>query len=302
MILDIEDRMRDSLISIFQDTYKLCHKYIKELFPNYSFSNIAAIRYIISKLMSLRANKIKTALNITLYLDKNDSLGLTFSKEYESLETLFVQKTIKESMTVIDVGANIGYYTTIFSKFSQNGTVYAFEPDAINFSLLQRNCDTNKLHNVKLFNCACGNVNKTESIYISKDNKGDHRTYKVDGEERESNHIKMIRLDDFLPTIPKLDFVKLDIQGYEFEAIRGMNDLITKHKPIILLEFWPAGLIANNEKPQGFLEYLCDLNYDVHSLSSIDNNYKLEKVDIVDHMSISETSKNDLNIVLTSRS
>ena len=298
----IKDSMRDSLILILQKAYKTSHKHLKRLIPNYSFSNIAIIRYFISSLMSLRANKVTTTSNITLYLDKYDSLGLTYNKQYESLETLFVQNTIKRSMTIIDVGANIGYYTTIFSQLSQNGTIYAFEPDAINFSLLQRNCETNKLNNVKLYNYACGNVNKTESLFISKDNKGDHRTYKVDGEERESNHIKMIRLDDFLPVIPKLDFVKLDIQGYEFEAIRGMNDIIIKHKPIILLEFWPDGLIANNVKPNDFLEHLYDLNYDIHSLSSIDSNYKLEKIDIADHMSISETSKNDFNIILTSRS
>ena len=299
---DIADRMRDTLISIFQNAYKLSHKCIKKLMPNYSFSNIAAIRLIISKLMSLRANKIRTKLNITLYLDKSDSLGLTFNKQYESLETLFVQDIVKRSMTIIDVGANIGYYTTIFSKISQNGTVYAFEPDAINFSLLQRNCHTNKLNNVKLYNLACGNLNKTESLFISKDNKGDHRTYKIDGEERESNQVRMIRLDDFLPNIPKLDFVKIDIQGYEFEVIRGMIDLITKHKPVILLEFWPAGLKANNENPDVFLEYLYGLNYDLHLLSSIDDNFKLEKVDIVDRSSISDTRKNDFNIVLTSRS
>lgn len=251
--------------------------------------------------MSQKATKITTTMDITLYLDKKDSLGLTFNKVYEPLETLFIKENIKSSMTIIDIGANIGYYTTIFSKLSENGTIFAFEPDTENFSLLKRNCHLNKFKNTQIFNFACGNTNQTKSLFISNDNKGDHRTYMVEGEERESKLIKMIRLDDFLQNIPKLDFVKLDIQGFEFQAIKGMSELIRRHKPLILMEFWPLGLISNNEDPVEFLSYLDNLNYDMHIIYPNRHNYHLKKIGINDHVTISETKKNDFNIVLTSK-
>ena len=51
--------------------------------------------------MSLKANRIKTSMGITLYLDKNDSLGLSFNKSYETLETSFIKDSVKKSMTII---------------------------------------------------------------------------------------------------------------------------------------------------------------------------------------------------------
>ena len=201
-------------------------------------------------------------------------------------------------MVVLDIGANIGYYTTIFSKLLEKGEVISFEPDSNNFLLLKKNCELNKMSNIKLHKLACGNVNKSKNLFISTKNKGDHRTYRIEDENRESKVISMVRLDDFLSDIKKLDFVKIDVQGYEFDVILGMRNLISKFKPIIVLEFWPKGLLMNKHSPKKFLEYLYNLGYDIHLLTFSNDNCILNKIESDNYDSIYESERNDLNIIL----
>jgi hypothetical protein len=111
----------------------------------------------------------------------------------------------------------------------------------------------------------------------------------------------MVKLDEFLPEDLNIDFIKIDIQGYEFEAIRGMQRIIIKYKPTILMEFWPLGLISNNENPLNFLEYLHSFNYDIFSLPDSCDNFNLQKIDVSQYMTIANTMKNDFNIVLKNR-
>ena len=274
------------------------HKCIKYLLPNYRLSNIFIVKIFISYIMSLKSNRIKTNNNIILHLDEEDSLGLTFNKCYEPMETKFILNTITNSMVVLDIGANIGYYTTIFSKLLKKGEVISFEPDSNNFLLLKKNCELNKMRNIKLHKLACGNVNKSKNLFISTKNKGDHRTYRIEDEKRESKVISMVRLDDFLSDIKKLDFVKIDVQGYEFDVILGMRNLISKFKPIIVLEFWPKGLLMNKHNPKKFLDFIYNLGYDIHLLTFSNDNCILNKIELDNHDSIYESERNDLNIVL----
>jgi ABC-type sulfate transport system substrate-binding protein len=72
-----------------------------------------------------------------MYLDDKDSLGLSKYGIYEEGETRFIQKSLKPSFTVVDIGANIGYYTLIMAGLAKH--VYAFEPEPKNFEMLEKN-------------------------------------------------------------------------------------------------------------------------------------------------------------------
>ena len=84
-------------------------------------------------------SSVKTEDHI-MFLDKGDNLGLSINHIYGESDTKIVKKLIKNGDVVLDIGANIGYYTLIFAKLVGNsGKVFAFEPEPENFKILQKN-------------------------------------------------------------------------------------------------------------------------------------------------------------------
>jgi FkbM family methyltransferase len=168
-----------------------------------------------------------------MFLDSRDSLNLSIKGVYEPFETELVKKEIRKGDVVLDVGANIGYYTLIFAKLvGENGKVFAFEPDPSNFALLKKNVEINGYKNITLVQKAVSNKTGKTKLYLSDRNLGDHRIYDShDG--RRYIEIDAIRLDDYFKDYNgKIDFIKMDIQGAEGGAIQGMRSLLKKSKNV----------------------------------------------------------------------
>ena len=110
-----------------------------------------------------------------MYLDSSDSLRLSINNTYEEFETEIVKKIIKSGDIVLDIGANIGYYTLIFAKLVGNsGKVFSFEPEPTNYELLQKNIMINEYTNVDFFRKAVSNSNQTTKLFLDEKNKGGH--------------------------------------------------------------------------------------------------------------------------------
>lgn len=164
--------------------------------------------------------------------------------KYEPYLTELMLRQIKEGDTVLDIGANIGYDTVLFAdKVGRKGKVYAIEPDPENFAILQKNIKENGFHNVVAVQAAVGAVNQKMKMYKSSENLADHRMYESK-EERESEDVFCRRLDDLMENLEagKIDFIKIDVQGYEALALTGGKEVIEKNKPTIFLEYWPWGI------------------------------------------------------------
>jgi FkbM family methyltransferase len=193
-----------------------------------------------------------------MFLDSKDSLCLSIYGVYEPFETELVKKEIKKGDVVLDIGANIGYYTLIFAKLvGGEGKVFAFEPDPTNFTLLKKNVEINGYKNVIMVQKALSNKTGKIKLYLSEDNKGDHRIYDS-GDNRQSIEIESIRLDDcFKNYNGGIDFIKMDIQGAEGGALQGMSNLLNKNKNVkIVTEFWPIGLKGFGIEPEDYLKLL----------------------------------------------
>jgi len=165
-----------------------------------------------------------------------------FKNKNDAYEIEILKKNIKEGAYVLDIGANIGFYSKILSAMvGPNGKVFCFEPDKINFGHLKEN--TAELNNVELFNKAVSDTKNTIKIYKSKMLNVDHRTYPVNDYES-VEEIEAVSIDELMAegTIPKVDFIKIDIQGYELVAFKGMLKLFEKNKNLkIVAEYWPHG-------------------------------------------------------------
>jgi len=204
-----------------------------------------------------------------MHLDRRDSLFLSVNGgAYEPFETELVKKEVRKSYTVLDLGANIGYYTLIFARLVGNGgNVFAFEPDESNAALLEKNVETNGYRNVRIVKKAVSDKTEKIRLYLSEDNFGDHRIYDS-GDGRKSVETETIRLDDFFKnSYGKIDFIKMDIQGAEGGALIGMCGLLKESKNIkILSEFWPFGLKQFGTEPEDYLERLVGLGFKLYEV------------------------------------
>lgn len=212
----------------------------------------------------------------TIFNSSFNKLGLFFSIFYFYLmlkndrlisneqEFLKLKSFVKKNSSVIDVGANIGRYTFALSKIvGQKGFVYSFEPMCRSFLILNFLVFLSNLKNIILFKSALGNRNEKilmKELYIYKNNPflfdtntGSYVIKKNDKSLTNNNLINYaLKLDD-LCIKDKISFIKIDIEGNEYEFLLGAKNLIKKNKPILLIE------IHNNFNK--VLKLLYKLNY-----------------------------------------
>ena len=143
---------------------------------------------------------------------------------------------------VVDAGANIGIYSQFLSRcVGLTGVVHSFEPSPENFERLQS--AMRKLANVRLCQAAVGECSGRSKLYVSDQLNVDHRTYATEGDSRRAVPIDIVALDDYFKPGQHVDFIKMDIQGYELHALRGANRVLADNPNAkLLLEFWPYGL------------------------------------------------------------
>lgn len=181
-------------------------------------------------------------------------------------ERAFASCYIKPGMTVADVGANVGIYTAFFvSLVGENGKVHAFEPDRVNGNMHERFVRSN---NAVLVRKAVDKTSREIILYASPNLNVDHRTYDP-GDGRERVRIQSISLDEYFSSGTPVDFIKLDIQGYEYYALLGAERVLTENKDIrLMFEYDPTALECSGGGPEMLLDYLKKLGFSIYRDSS----------------------------------
>ncbi len=181
---------------------------------------------------------------------------------FEKKQIDFLKKKVKKGMLILDIGANIGFYSLLLSKLvGEKGKVYAFEPEEFNFKFLKLNSLKHK--NITPINAAVGASNGIIKLYISKDLNVDHHTYDI-GEGRKYKIVKLVTIDGYFKLKKKFDVIKLDIQGFDYQAILGMRETIKNTDKILLLgEYWPYGLKKAGDNPKKYLSLLRKMKFHI---------------------------------------
>lgn len=201
--------------------------------------------------------------DLTLRLDPLDSLEL-LQQPFESREVGLVKSLLQPGQTVVDVGANIGYYTLLFSRLvGEQGRVISFEPDPNNFALLCRNLADNRCTNVAPHRCAVGAEQTTLKLYRCPGNHGMHRAYESICCGDEFVSVESVVLDQHLADEPRIDFLKMDIEGFEYFALQGMSRLLEQHSPTILIEFSPSALAEAGVSTTDFIRFFAERGYTI---------------------------------------
>ena len=155
----------------------------------------------------------------------------------------YVKKLINKGDTVIDIGSNLGYYSILFAQWVGNeGKVYSVEPVSIYNKIFEERAK--KYRNITLFPYALGNEEKTVEL-VSVVSSGYLRTglSHVYHPEKDADKIHGFRLQApmkiasrLFENIPRINYIKIDIEGDEWTVLSDMKDVIQKHKPILQVE------------------------------------------------------------------
>jgi FkbM family methyltransferase len=166
----------------------------------------------------------------------------------------FCELYLREDDVALDVGANIGITAALLSQRLHRGRIHAFEPAATVFSALERNIAANQLINVTAHNLALsdksGHVNFNDSSaygHISTDESG-HR-------------VRAATVDEVVAELglQRLDFIKIDVEGFEEAVLKGAASTIKRFQPVIYLEFNSWCLTAySTTNPVQFAKWLLD--------------------------------------------
>ena len=183
---------------------------------------------------------------------------------YESFEAELIARLVQPGSYVLDIGANVGYYTALLARaVGPDGSVTAFEPEPGNFGVLGQTVRANGFGSVQTVRGAVSESPGESFLFLSEQNGGDHRLYATDG--REKITVPILSIDTFLPPGQAVGFVKMDVQGSEGGALRGMRETLRRSPDAqILIEFWPEGLTRAGTDPAELLATLSEeLGFDL---------------------------------------
>lgn len=212
-------------------------------------------------------------------LDRLFALILIKFKLSEAFEDKLFKSLLKPGMTVVDIGANLGRYTLTAAKaVGMTGQVYAFEPDEENFSLLKRAVEASGYKNVLLYENAVSNDSGRGVLFFCEEHRGNHRIFD-DGTDRKRVEIQTVALDYLFPPGKKIDLIKMDIEGAEATAQKGMKRILSENPDIkIMSEFCPYGLLKSGSDPREFLKSWIDLGFGIYLID--ESRKKLEKTSV----------------------
>lgn len=200
----------------------------------YTFHLIDALkRRLVSKLLHDYMNiYAKQYPNLAIFARDHVGIRVQVDGIYEKPYLEFFIEWLKSknfnfSGIALDVGANIGNHSVFFSNYFNE--VISFEPNPSTYRLLSYNATLG--NNIITYNLGVSDISQTTNMTTMDGNAGG--AY-VD----ENGHIKieLINLDDFLNYKEKINLIKIDVEGHELMALKGMKKIISTNKPLIVFE------------------------------------------------------------------
>ena len=208
--------------------------------------------------------------------DKGVDTTLLVHGVYEAFETDLIKRIIGKGMVVVDIGANIGYYTLIASRLVGNkGRVYAFEPEPSNYQRLCKNIAANRYENVVSVCKAASNINGTAKLYVNPAHTGsssfaeDHPVHST--EAPQCCLVETITLDSFFEQIGrdiKVDFIKVDAEGAEGLVWDGAQKVLGQPHLTMFMEFTPNTQRSMGTDPLGLLGKITNCGFTIQFINS----------------------------------
>jgi len=246
--------------------YKLLNVYTR----NFSFPH-RGLKYFLKAATSLGiANKTyKKRLNRRFYMLLNPTehiqQQLFWYGYYEKELADLLKRIVKPNDVFIDIGANIGYFSLFVASNFPSAKIIAFEPVTGLYQELNNNVALNNMENITTVNIAVGEINEEKELFVSAaNNLGMSSFQQPENYSGNKEKVKVVTLGDWFKTsgLSKINIIKLDIEGSELAALRGMKEIIKERKPILIIEMNPATLSLFNLKTSDISNYLKEYNFE----------------------------------------
>jgi len=210
---------------------------------------------------------------------------------HEKATTELFKKIVKKGDTVVDLGANIGYFTLLASSLvGPKGKVFAFEPEPKNYNYLIKNIKLNNYKQTTAFQKAISDKNGMTKLFICSYDTGHHTIKQSNGIEaykhgrvlgkEEFIDIETVTLDEFFKNNEKsIDVIKMDVEGAEFLALKGMDRVLRVNERIkMFIEFFPLLIKKMGDSPEEFIKKIIqDYKFSIFIIPD-DYDAKIDKI------------------------
>lgn len=235
-------------------------------------------------IMEIEGSKMYSSLeNIPLSFNRTFQAYMV-KGEWEVETTRWFKQLAKKGDVIVDIGANMGYYTLLASKIvGDSGKVYAFEPDPTNYSVLCKNVALNEIKNAITIQKAVSDKNGSMTLYLDGKDIGAHTLYK-NGKARKSVVVDSITLDEYFKGKEyPINIIKMDIEGAEMAAMRGMGKIIKLNDDLkIFMEFHLPWIRRAGVSPEYFTSQLLEYyNFSITVIHDYTRHIRTEKAESV---------------------
>jgi len=213
--------------------------------------------------------------NIFINLYKNNYLSyVIFSGQFEEDTTAFIKANLNSGDCFIDVGANIGFFSLLTSPIvAADGLVLSIEPTTDTFIKLDENIHQNGLLNVKHHKIALSDYEGTASFNVSMDGHDAFNSFSKPqyGSEYESETVEVKMLDSFynnIETYKDRILIKVDVEGWEYNVIKGAEKILRELNPVIIIEFNDENTKNSPFKCRDVYTLFQSYGYDLFSLNN----------------------------------
>lgn len=199
-------------------------------------------------------------------------LDVTKNLKYDRLTEKIIQKELASKANCIDVGCHKGEILNIILQNAPQGKHFGFEPIPSFYDNLIKNYKGR----AEIYPYALSNEEGVSHFHYVKNAPAysgiNKRSYKVKTPEIEKIEVKKKTLDQVIPESTKIDFIKIDVEGGEFDVLQGAERILQNDHPLMIFEFGNGASEFYEAKPSTFFNYLSKFNYGIYTLDRFTKN------------------------------
>lgn len=212
---------------------------------------------------------IEPGLKIEVIPEDHIQQQLFWYGVYEAEAVTTWQQLCKADSVVLDIGANIGYYSLLAAAIAKQGKVYAFEPIPSLQQRIRRNMVLNRFQNIHLVPAAASDRDGKVKMHVAAaDNIGMSGLRPQENFSGETIEVNAIRIDDWAVkyNIGKIDLVKIDTEGAEWLVLQGMVETLKRYRPAVIIEVMDELLRLFDRSAKDIYGYFEELNYEAFEM------------------------------------